>query len=508
MNEPPVIGAEDKVVQLGESFDPLTGVTASDKEDGKITEIEVVKNTVDTKTSGEYEVTYKVKDSNGGEATKTIKVIVNEPPVINAEDKVIKVGESFDPLTGVTASDKEDGKITEIEVIENTVDVKIPGEYEVTYKVKDNNGGETTKTIKVTVKKDVVLAESITINNKINSLYVGSNKILTATINEEAEIRDIEWTTSDKNIASIEVIGNDVKVIAKAKGKVTITATTKDGSNKSDSITINIEEYKENVVEFIENVIDTNVVTPITGSGEVDSPLEVEVQDVTVEEFSGFLNDIKKLDGILEEKYIDGNFTVYKIKVKNTSFISRFIKAIKNEAVDEAYIEIKIPNHLENASLFETKLEEIISKDENKPGDGETPEGENKPGDGETPEGENKPGDGETPEGENKPDDGETPEGENKPGDGETPEDGNTSDDEIKPDNGGNSGNGDASGNGNTSVDVNTSDNENISQDKNTSGNSNNKLPITGKESIIGLVGVVTTAAGMLFVGKKKKNKK
>ena len=116
-----------KVVQLGESFDPLTGVTASDKEDGEITEIEVVKNTVDTKTSGEYEVTYKVKDSNGGEATKTIKVIVNEPPVINAEDKVIKVGESFDPLTGVTASDKEDGKITEIEVIENTVDVKIPG---------------------------------------------------------------------------------------------------------------------------------------------------------------------------------------------------------------------------------------------------------------------------------------------------------------------------------------------------------------------------------------------
>ena len=453
-NNIPVINAEDKVIQLGEEFNPLTGVTASDKEDGEITEIKVVKNTVDTKTSGEYEVTYKVKDSKGGEATKTIKVIVNEPPVINAEDKVIKVGEGFDPLTGVTASDKEDGKITKIEVIKNTVDIKTPGEYEVTYKVEDNNGGETTKTIKVTVKKDVVLAENITINNKINSLYVGGNKILTATINEEAEIKDIEWTTSDENIASIEVIGNDVKVIAKAKGKVTITATTKDGSNKSDSITINIEEYKENVVDFIGNVIDTNVVTPITGSGEVDSPLEVEVQDVTVEEFSEFLKDIKKLDGVLEEKYIDGNFTVYKIKVKNTSFISKFIKAINNEVVDEAYIEIKIPNDLENASLFETKLEEIISKGENKP------------------------------------------------------EDGDTSDDEIKPDNGGNSDNGDTSGNGNTSVDVNTSDNENISQDKNTSGNSNNKLPITGKESIIGLVGVVTTAAGMLLVGKKKKNKK
>lgn len=464
INSIPVINAEDKVIQLGEEFKELDGVTASDKEEGNITEnIQVIKNEVNINVSGKYEVTYSVTDTEGASAIKTIVITVNEPPVINATDKVIKVGESFEPLSGVTATDKEDGKITEIEVIKNTVDTKTPGEYEVTYKVKDNNGGEATKTIKVTVKKDVVLAENITINNKINSLYVGSNKILTATINEEAEIRDIKWTTSDENIASIEVIGNDVKVIAKATGKVTITATTTDGSNKSDSVTINIEEYKENVVEFIGNIIDTNVVTPITGSGEIDSPLEVEVQAVTLEKFSDFLNDIKKLDGVLEEKYIDGNFTIYKIKVKNTSFISRIIKAIKNEAVDEAYIEIKIPNDLENASLFETKLEEIISKDE----------GENKPGDGETPEGENKPGD------------------ENTPGDGN------------------NSGNGNASGNGNTSTDGNTSSNENTSEDKNTSGNSNNnKLPITGKESIVGLVGVVATAAGILLVGKKKKNKK
>lgn len=464
INSIPVINAEDKVIQLGEEFKELDGVTASDKEEGNITEnIQVIKNEVNINVSGKYEVTYSVTDTEGASAIKTIVITVNEPPVINATDKVIKVGESFEPLSGVTATDKEDGKITEIEVIKNTVDTKAPGEYEVTYKVKDNNGGEATKTIKVTVKKDVVLAENITINNKINSLYVGSNKILTATINEEAEIRDIKWTTSDENIASIEVIGNDVKVIAKATGKVTITATTTDGSNKSDSVTINIEEYKENVVEFIGNIIDTNVVTPITGSGEIDSPLEVEVQAVTLEKFSDFLNDIKKLDGVLEEKYIDGNFTIYKIKVKNTSFISRIIKAIKNEAVDEAYIEIKIANDLENASLFETKLEEIISKDE----------GENKPGDGETPEGENKPGD------------------ENTPGDGN------------------NSGNGNASGNGNTSTDGNTSSNENTSEDKNTSGNSNNnKLPITGKESIVGLVGVVATAAGILLVGKKKKNKK
>ena len=422
LNNIPVINAEDKVIQLGEEFKELDGVTASDKEEGNITEkIQVIKNEVNINVSGKYEVTYSVTDTEGASSIKTIVITVNEPPVINATDKVIKVGESFDPLSGVTATDKEDGSITKIEVVENTVDEKTPGEYKVTYKVKDSNGGEATKTIKVTVKKDVVLAESITINNKINSLYVGSNKILTATINDEAEIKDIKWTTSDENIAAIEVIGNDVKVIAKEKGQVTITATTTDGSNKSDSVTINIEKYEENVVSFVKDIIDTTIVTPISGSGEIDSPLEMEVQAVTLEKFSEFLNNIKKLNGVLEKKYVDGNFTVYKIKVKNTSLISRFIEAIKNESSNEAYIEIKIPNDLENANALGSKLEEVISKNEG----GNTPEDGNKPG------------------------------------------------------------------------------------DENTSGNSNNnKLPITGKESIISLVGVVTTAAGMLLVGKKKKNKK
>ncbi len=470
INSIPVINAEDKVVQLGEEFNELDGVTASDKEDGSITEkVQVIKNEVNINVSGKYEVTYSVTDSQGASSIKTIVITVNEPPVINASDKVIKVGETFDPLNGVTATDKEDGSITEIEVIENTVDIKTPGEYKVTYKAKDSNGGETTKTIKVTVKKDVVLAESIAINNKINSLYVGSNKILTATINEGAEIRDIKWTTSDENIASIEVIGNDVKVIAKAKGEVTITATTTDGSNKSDSVTINIEEYKENVVEFIGNVIDTNVVTPITGLGEVDSPLELEVKDITVEEFSEFLNDIKKLNGVLQEKYIDGNFTVYKIKVKNTSFISRFIKAIKNETIDEAYIEIKISNDLENANALEAKLEEVISKNE----DG------------------NNSGDGDTPNNDNNSENGDTPNNDNNSENGDTSIDGDTSENE------------------NTSTGGNTTSNGNTSEDKNTSENSNNnRLPITGKESIVGLVGVVVIAAGMLLVGKKKKNKK
>ena len=75
-------------------------------------------------------------------------------PVINAEDKTIKLGDVFNPLDGVTAIDASGKDITEkVEVVENTVDTSKEGEYKVVYKVVDDNGNETSKEIKVTVTK-------------------------------------------------------------------------------------------------------------------------------------------------------------------------------------------------------------------------------------------------------------------------------------------------------------------------------------------------------------------
>ena len=314
--------------------------------------------------------------------------------------------------------------------------MKEAGTYEVTYKVTDSKGASAIKTITVIVKKGSSLAQSITINNKINSLYVGSNKVFTAIVNAEADIQEVEWSVNNESIASIEVTGNSVKVTAKAKGQVTITAKTKDGSNKIDTFTINIEEYENNVVDFVTNIIDTNVVSAITGSGEKESPLQMEVQNISLEKFTGFLNSIKELDALLEEKRIDGDFIVYKIKVKNTSLVSRVVRTIKNESNDEAYIELRISKELDNVSVFESKLEEVISKidDENKPGD------ESKPGD------------------------------ENKPGDDNRP-----------------------------------NNKENLNNQIKMEDSKKDKLPETGKRSLLGYIGAFTIAAGSLLLGKNKK---
>lgn len=162
MNAAPVIQATDKTIEVGDEFNPRADVTATDEEDGDITnKIEILKNDVNVNEPGIYDVTYKVTDTQGASYTTTIKVTVNPKaadlnacPVIQATDKTLTVGDEFDPLADVTAEDEEDGDLTDkIEVVKNTVDTKKAGKYEVTYKVTDSDGATRTKTIKVTVKE-------------------------------------------------------------------------------------------------------------------------------------------------------------------------------------------------------------------------------------------------------------------------------------------------------------------------------------------------------------------
>ena len=120
---------------------------------------------------GEGEFTYS-EVSGGGSTGGGTSGSTNNKPIIVADNITIKLNEKFDPLLGVTASDKEDGDITKsIKVISNNVDTSKEGSYKVIYEVKDNNGNVTTKEITVTVSKNVLNVEEI----------VGSTRYETAT---------------------------------------------------------------------------------------------------------------------------------------------------------------------------------------------------------------------------------------------------------------------------------------------------------------------------------------
>ena len=85
----------------------------------------------------------------------------------------------------------------------------------------------------------VAPVESIALATENNAVEVALNRtmVVTATVNPtEATFHALEWTTSDASIATV----NNGLVQPVAEGEVTITATAKDGSGVSASVTIKV----------------------------------------------------------------------------------------------------------------------------------------------------------------------------------------------------------------------------------------------------------------------------
>ncbi|WP_349820038.1 immunoglobulin-like domain-containing protein [Catenibacterium sp. RTP21428st1_D7_RTP21428_210409] len=248
MNSAPVIKATDKTIEVGDIFDPKADVTATDEEDGDITnKIEILKNDVNVNEPGIYDVTYKVTDTQGASYTTTIKVIVNPKtadfnacPVIKTTDKTLIVGDEFDPLADVTAEDEEDGDITDkIEILENEVDTTKPGKYEVTYKVTDSGGASHVKTIKVTVNPKMEPLNAAPIIKAVDkNLTVGDAfdpmADVTATDAEDGNLTD-----------KIEIKKNDVDTTKPGKYEVTYKVTDSKGASYTKSITVTVNPKME-----------------------------------------------------------------------------------------------------------------------------------------------------------------------------------------------------------------------------------------------------------------------
>jgi chitinase len=162
---PSILGTDNKTIKLGDSFNPLEGVTAKDKADGDLTSKIKVDGSVDSKKAGSYILNYTVTDSKGLEtkATRTITVVDPEqntaPVILGVDNKTIKTGDNFDPKNGVTAKDKEDGDLTAKIIITGSVNNKLAGDYALNYSVTDSNGLTTTAKRTITVKNADIPSE-------------------------------------------------------------------------------------------------------------------------------------------------------------------------------------------------------------------------------------------------------------------------------------------------------------------------------------------------------------
>ncbi|MGG0248495.1 immunoglobulin-like domain-containing protein [Peribacillus frigoritolerans] len=153
--KPKITGATNKTVYKGYSFNPKTSVAATDNVDGNITSKIIISGKVNVNEVGIYKLQYTAKDKTGNKTTVTrtitIKKDTTKPQITGAGDKTINYGESFDPKSGVKATDNLDGTITSKMMIIGSVNMQKVGTYKLVYSVKDKTDNKTTVTRTINV---------------------------------------------------------------------------------------------------------------------------------------------------------------------------------------------------------------------------------------------------------------------------------------------------------------------------------------------------------------------
>ena len=299
-NEAPVLTVPfSTTLHVGEEFDPMAGVSASDKEDGNLTNKIKYKGNVDTSKPGKYIVEYWVVDSKGVNATATQSVIVKEneetpdmePKLTVPTRTTINVGDKFNPLSGVKAIDNEDGDITDKVTVDGSVDASKPGTYELTYTVSDSKGHTVTAKQTVTVKQKVESKDEdpvLTVPTEV-TLHVGDkyNPLsgVKAIDKEDGDITDKvihlgEVDTSRAGNFEVKFLvrdasGNEVTATQKVTVKDTDTENGSDNSNNntnsgegpdnSNTTTGNISD-NNNTSSNLDNKKDTIKELPKTGA--------------------------------------------------------------------------------------------------------------------------------------------------------------------------------------------------------------------------------------------------
>ncbi|MEG2813263.1 MAG: glycosyl hydrolase family 18 protein [Oscillospiraceae bacterium] len=170
---PTILGAVDVEIKVGQKYDVRSGITASDKEDGDLTNTITVQHNLNTAKAGKYTVTYTVKDSKGLITTaKRIVTVVDDtiidpidppdpikntlPVIAGVRNASIEEGTPFDPLIGITASDKEDGDLTSKIKVAGKVDTMKPGKYIISYSVFDSQGASAMVAREITITAKVL----------------------------------------------------------------------------------------------------------------------------------------------------------------------------------------------------------------------------------------------------------------------------------------------------------------------------------------------------------------
>ncbi len=226
---PPVIallGVNPAVVGLRSPYTDA-GTTATDACAGDRTAYITVTNPVDVNTPGSYVVRYNVSDGNGNnaaEVTRTVTVANVPAPVITllgTSPATVECHTSYIDA-GATALDRSGNNLTGSIIVNNLVNVNVPGTYIVHYNVTDGDGvpaPELTREVNVVDTTVPVIS------------LAGSSAVVVPCGNAYTDAGATATDTCAGNLTGAIVVTNPVNT--QAPGAYTVRYNVKDPSNNS-----------------------------------------------------------------------------------------------------------------------------------------------------------------------------------------------------------------------------------------------------------------------------------
>ncbi len=226
-----------------------------------------------------------------------------------------------------------------------------------------SESGKKTKTYLVTVGRQYRV-EEVKLNKTSLTLDKGAEETLTYTIKPtNADIKDVEWTSSNPNVAKVDENG---KVTAVSRGDAEIKATTKDGKKVAIcKVTVNAPMQKPIQVQVtisnktaLKNLVNeygSNINIPDSAKGEILN------RTITINDGDNLLDAVKKeLDTAKIAYKVNGsgsgtNFSEIAGLKERINIISIFEKNGKKEEADKSGWVYLLNGKKSNATLTQMK---------------------------------------------------------------------------------------------------------------------------------------------------------
>lgn len=242
VNQAPIINTkvDNPTVLEGTSYQEWENIVFSDLEDdrdGLILQKSVVYPdgfNKDRMETGEYQIKYRVTDSKGATSETVERLTVAQvfaPEIAVNDTTLIAENKDFNPLKDLKVSvtdSLDDSPI--LEMVENNVNLKKEGEYQVKYRASNKFGKVSEKevTVKVVSENPVLIAEDKTFT--INQSQSDIIDILNATASDKVD-GDI---TNNIRVAENNVNWNE-------NGRYTVLLAVTNSNNKSTQVSVNVK---------------------------------------------------------------------------------------------------------------------------------------------------------------------------------------------------------------------------------------------------------------------------